>query len=48
MNLPDEKLRRNAPQPASPGPAEVFRLGHVVLQRQEFARNANWYVKTSV
>ena len=28
-----------------PGPAEVFRLGHVVLQRQEFARNANWYVR---
>jgi len=45
MNLPGEKLRRNAPQPASPGPTEVFRLGHVVLQRQEFARNANWYVK---
>ena len=45
LNLPGQKLRRNAPQPAAPGPAEVFRLGHVVLQRQEFARNANWYVK---
>lgn len=45
INLPGEKRRRNAPQPATPGPAEVFRLGHVVLQRQEFARNANWYVR---
>ena len=45
LNLPGQKLRRNAPQPASAGPAEVFRLGHVVLQRQEFARNANWYVE---
>jgi|SRR3954468_234885 catechol-2,3-dioxygenase len=45
INMPGQKLRRNAPQPATPGPAEVFRLGHVVLQRQEFARNANWYVK---
>ena len=24
---------------------EAFRLGHVVLKRQEFARNANWYVR---
>ena len=23
----------------------MFRLGHVVLQRQEFARNATWYVR---
>jgi hypothetical protein len=45
LNLPGQKLRRNAPQPAAPGPAEVFRLGHVVLQRQEFERNANWYVR---
>jgi len=45
LNLPGQKLRRNAPQPAAAGPAEVFRLGHVVLQRQEFARNASWYVK---
>jgi hypothetical protein len=45
LNLPGQKLRRNAPQPATAGPAEAFRLGHVVLQRQEFARNANWYVK---
>jgi len=45
LNLPGRKPRRNAPQPAAPGPAEVFRLGHLVLQRQEFARNANWYVR---
>jgi catechol-2,3-dioxygenase len=46
MNLPDEKRRKNAPQPALVGPAEVFRLGHAVMQRQEFARNANWYVQS--
>jgi catechol 2,3-dioxygenase-like lactoylglutathione lyase family enzyme len=45
-NLPGRKLRVNAPQPAIAGPAEVFRLGHAVLQRQEFVKNANWYVKT--
>jgi hypothetical protein len=46
MNLPQEKRRVNAPQPALVAPAEVFRLGHAVMQRQEFARNANWYVQT--
>ena len=46
MNLPEQKLRRGAPQPAQVGPADVFRLGHAVMQRQEFARNANWYVQT--
>ena len=45
MNTPGQKLRANAPQPAQIGPAEVFRLGHAVMQRQEFARNANWYVQ---
>lgn len=45
MNLPGDKRRVNAPQPALLGPAEVFRLGHAVMQRQEFARNANWYVQ---
>ncbi|PWR18298.1 VOC family protein [Zavarzinia compransoris] len=44
-NYPGQKNRVNAPQPAIPEPAEVFRLGHVVMQRQEFARNANWYVE---
>jgi hypothetical protein len=45
LNHPERKLRANAPQPALVGPAEVFRLGHAVMQRQEFARNANWYVQ---
>ena len=45
-NLPGEKRRVNAAQPTVAGPAEVFRLGHAVLQRQEFVRNANWYVQT--
>jgi hypothetical protein len=45
MNLPGQKPRANAPQPAQVGPAEVFRLGHAVMQRQEFAPNANWYVQ---
>lgn len=44
-NFPDRKQRINAPQPAIPERADVFRLGHVVMQRQEFARNANWYIE---
>ena len=39
-------VRINAPRPAVLGPAWVRRLGHVVLGRQEFGRNANWYMKT--
>lgn len=45
LNQPEDKPRRNTPQPARVGPAEVYRLGHAVMQRQEFARNANWYVQ---
>jgi len=45
-NGPSMRPRVNKPQPTLAAPAEVFRLGHVVLQRQEFARNANWYIKT--
>jgi len=44
LNLPGDKRRINQPQPAVPCPAEVFRLGHLVQQRQEFIRNANWYI----
>jgi hypothetical protein len=44
-NLPGEKRRPNAPQPALVGPPDVFRLGHAVMKRQEFARNATWYVE---
>ena len=38
--------RVNAPRPAVLGPAWVRRLGHVVLGRQDFARNASWYMET--
>lgn len=40
----DRPVRVNAPRPAVLGPAWVRRLGHVVLGRQEFARNASWYM----
>jgi catechol 2,3-dioxygenase-like lactoylglutathione lyase family enzyme len=46
FNDPLRKQRINAPQPALLRPTEVYRLGHVVLARQEFARNARWYVET--
>lgn len=45
LNLPTDKRRTNAAQPALIEAAQVFRLGHAVMQRQEFARNANWYVQ---
>lgn len=45
-NTPRDKHRRNRPQPAVARPAQVFRLGHCVLQRQEFLRNAHWYIQT--
>jgi catechol 2,3-dioxygenase-like lactoylglutathione lyase family enzyme len=38
-------LRLNAPRPAGLSPAWVSRLGHVVLGRQEFRRNAAWYMQ---
>jgi hypothetical protein len=44
LNGPGRNLRVNAPQPALPAPAEVFRLGHLALQRQELVRNTRWYV----
>lgn len=44
-NHPCDKQRINQPQPSVPKPAEVFRLGHLVQQRQEFSRNANWYIR---
>ncbi len=46
VNTSANPMRVNAPRPAVLGPAWVRRLGHVVLGRQEFARNATWYVKT--
>ena len=38
--------RKNEPRPARLSPAWVQRLGHVVLGRQEFGRNARWYMDT--
>ncbi|HUM12622.1 MAG TPA: VOC family protein [Myxococcaceae bacterium] len=46
VNSFDRPLRINAPRPAVLGPAWVRRLGHVVLGRQEFGRNARWYMET--
>jgi catechol 2,3-dioxygenase-like lactoylglutathione lyase family enzyme len=46
VNSYDKPVRVNAPRPAELGPAFVRRLGHVVLGRQEFRRNARWYMDT--
>jgi catechol 2,3-dioxygenase-like lactoylglutathione lyase family enzyme len=46
VNSHGHPARVNAPRPPVLGPAWVQRLGHVVLGRQEFARNASWYVET--
>jgi len=46
VNTSARPARVNAPRPATLGPAWVRRLGHVVLGRQEFARNARWYMET--
>jgi catechol 2,3-dioxygenase-like lactoylglutathione lyase family enzyme len=45
-NSPLRKTRINRAHPVVSGPAEVFRLGHVVLTRQEYGRNAQWYCDT--
>lgn len=46
LNGPADKPRVNRPQRAEIGPALIFRLGHAVMQRQEFLRNARWYIDT--
>lgn len=46
VNTFAKPARVNAPRPTVLGPAFVRRLGHVVLGRQEFGRNARWYLKT--
>jgi catechol 2,3-dioxygenase-like lactoylglutathione lyase family enzyme len=46
VNSFDRPLRVNSPRPPKIGPAWLRRLGHVVLGRQEFARNASWYRET--
>jgi catechol 2,3-dioxygenase-like lactoylglutathione lyase family enzyme len=45
LNRPGDTRRVNAPQPALSGPAEVFRLGHLALQRQELVNNTRWYMQ---
>jgi catechol 2,3-dioxygenase-like lactoylglutathione lyase family enzyme len=45
LNGPGDHRRVNAPQPALAGPAEVFRLGHLALQRQELVKNTRWYMR---
>lgn len=45
-NAPTQVVRVNRRQPEPSGPPEVYRLGHVVLSRQEYARNARWYCQT--
>jgi len=46
FNTPRHKARVNRPQPADQGRELVFRLGHAVMQKQEFHRNAQWYCET--
>lgn len=46
VNTFDHPRRVNMPRPPVLGPAWVRRLGHVVLGRQEFARNVSWYLHT--
>jgi len=46
VNSFDRPVRINTPRPTVLGPAWVRRLGHVVLGRQEFGRNARWYMET--
>ncbi len=45
-NRPGEIKRRNRPQSAEFGHANVLRLGHAVLLKQEFYKNAQWYCDT--
>jgi catechol 2,3-dioxygenase-like lactoylglutathione lyase family enzyme len=46
FNTPRHKARVNRPQPTDQGRELVFRLGHAVMQKQEFHRNAQWYCDT--
>jgi hypothetical protein len=45
FNTLKHKVRVNRPQQALIGSAEVYRLGHVVLQALEFCKTAGWYMK---
>ncbi|OGL20405.1 MAG: hypothetical protein A3F92_11040 [Candidatus Rokubacteria bacterium RIFCSPLOWO2_12_FULL_71_22] len=44
FNTAAQKARVNRPRQAWVGPAEVHRLGHVVLQTVEFSRTTAWYM----
>ena len=46
VNTYARPVRINAPRPTTLGPAWLRRFGHVVLGRQELARNARWYMDT--
>jgi catechol 2,3-dioxygenase-like lactoylglutathione lyase family enzyme len=43
LNFAREKVRRGAAQRPTGGPAEVLRLGHVLLGVRDFERSAAWY-----
>lgn len=45
LNTAKHKVRANRPQQALIGPAEVYRLGHVVLRTLEFFKTTAWYMK---
>lgn len=45
-NAPGKTERINLPRPFESGPAKVIRLGHAVLLKQEFLKNAQWYCDT--
>ncbi|MDF3821753.1 VOC family protein [Leptospira sp. 96542] len=45
-NTPNKTERVNMPNPSEKGAANVMRLGHAVLLKQEFLKNAQWYCDT--
>lgn len=45
-NTPNQTDRINQPSPYDRGAAKILRLGHAVLLKQEFFKNAQWYCDT--
>lgn len=45
-NTPSRTDRINQPSPYEKGAAKIMRLGHAVLLKQEFFKNAQWYCDT--
>ena len=45
VNTPDLRTRINSGVRTPVEPSPIFRLGHVVLQRPDFARAAEWYMR---